>query len=88
MLSSGEKDSEIGDAVPGRGNLATSSGFMASAVADGTPKGVLLLLLEMLPTTDDFEEEVLPPLRPSLPPAPPALPPPACGKVVANGNLW
>lgn len=31
MLSSGEKDNEIGDAVPGRGNLATSSGFIASA---------------------------------------------------------
>lgn len=29
MLSSGEKDSEIGDAVPGRGNLATSSGFIS-----------------------------------------------------------
>lgn len=30
MLSSGEKDSEIGEAVPGRGNLATSSGFISS----------------------------------------------------------
>lgn len=30
MLSSGEKDSEIGEAVPGRGNLATSSGFITS----------------------------------------------------------
>lgn len=29
MLSSGEKESEIGDAVPGRGNLATSSGFIS-----------------------------------------------------------
>lgn len=29
MLSSGENASEIGDAVPGRGKRATSSGFIS-----------------------------------------------------------
>ncbi len=37
MLSSGEKDREIGDAVPGRGNLATSSGFIVSLSLAAAP---------------------------------------------------